>query len=164
MRRRYPFDGLLALRRRKSRDDARALADEIEKSDRSRRALAQAEAAERAVGDEIRGVEAENAARLVEGLERAADLARAGEWRAGAERRADAARSRRADAEESQQQQLRVETAARATLGEAKADERVIERHRERWSAAERARDEVASEDDAADVIAARSKHGRSAP
>lgn len=158
MKRRYPLTVLEALRRRVTAEQLRTLAAEVDATERARVAVEHAKARERAVADEMRHVNDEHAERLERGEERAADLARAAEWRIGAELRVRQAEARRAVAEQRQSEQLRAEDAARTALADAKAEEHVIERHREGWMGRERARDEAVAEADAADALAARSK------
>jgi hypothetical protein len=156
VKRRYPLDALEALRRRATEERLASLATELDRSEHARLGVETARRAERAEADEAERVEAEGRARLEQGEERASDLARAAEWRMGALQRAEVTRSHRALAEERQKEQLAVEATARTALGDAKASERAVERHHERWSRSEEARQQAASEEEALDALATR--------
>jgi hypothetical protein len=153
MTKKYPLEPLSELRAQKVEDAARELAAKVAAREQAARRRADAERAAAAHEQAVAAARAEARAALERGELRAADLAREGAWdvrvreeRAELERRIRDARAAETAAEGA-------EASARRAVAAREADAKVVERHRDRHDARERASVLAAEEEDADDAF-----------
>jgi hypothetical protein len=149
MRKRYPLEPLVTLRREKVDRRAHELGLAEQRARREREALAGARERRKKAEERARAESAAERARLEEGHGRVQDLARAELYRARERLRVEALGAVERKAERNVEGAERAVSDARGALGSARADARAIERKKEGFrKAGERA--ELALEEEAA--------------
>jgi hypothetical protein len=155
-RRRYPLEPLR---------DLRASELEERRIETAHRAIARSQAEqelEHATEKRARAEQAVDALeqaeriRLDRGLARAADLQRSDAWRAGTQAAVERLREQEASAAQTRRDAASQEELARRRLTRSDADLRAVQRHETAWQERRRAAEDLAEDEQAAEVHAAR--------
>jgi hypothetical protein len=149
---RYPLDALQKVR--KAEVDARStlVAAEVEKTERARRSVLGARALRERAEESASTLAAAECARVESGVATAGDLQALAAWHAAESARLTELREKERRAAEALVAQKRAEDGARQELATKKAEEKAVERHRERWSK-EREREHSQAEEEAAEDV-----------
>ncbi len=133
MKKRYPLEPLVTLRREKVDRRARELGEAERQAARDQAVLAGAKARRVEAQERAKSEAAAERTRLEEGLERAQDLARGELYRVSERLRLQALAAAERKATKKSEAAERVVDGARAALGTARADARALEREKERF-------------------------------
>lgn len=156
MKGRYPLDALRRLRRANVDARVREVAEERARSESAETEQRRARLTREQADAESERTQRAERERLESGRARAYDLLLEASWQAGDEARREQLRKAEERARASAERQRRAEEAARAWLGQADADAKAVERHREGWQAERNRERELAEEEGADEAFAAR--------
>jgi len=152
----FPLEPLVKLRAHAAHERTESLRDQVGQVQQAHRAVAVAEHNERTHDAARREVELSEQERVLSGAATVADFALLHGYQVGAERVAANLRQQRTLAA---QRLGRAEVAlseAEQALAEARAEQKVVDRQQERFVASERARAELAAEEEALEVWGSR--------
>jgi hypothetical protein len=149
MKKRYPLEPLVTLRRERAERRVRELGEAERRALAEKAALDDARAQREAAAARARAEAERERAHLEAGLARAHDLTRAERHRVLVAQRVEALRTAERRAEKSSDAAEQAVSRARAALGSARAEARVVERHEEHFRKAGEL-EALAAEDEAA--------------
>jgi flagellar biosynthesis chaperone FliJ len=133
MKKRYPLEPLVTLRREKVDRRARELGETERQAAREKEALAGVKARRVEAQERAKGESAAERARLEQGLERAHDLTRGELYRVSERLRLETLAAAERTAAKKTEAAARAVDGARTALGAARADERALEREKDRF-------------------------------
>jgi hypothetical protein len=151
-RRKYPLEPLARLKENRAESKTRELAKAVSTREAAQKKREGAEADREASRAGARRILFEEQGLLAEGSLHVADLVRASTWEARV-RAEDAEKTRTVDGSLAAEEKARAaEAEVKAVVARARAESEVVQRHRERWSAAMKKEEESREEEALAEI------------